>query len=763
MRRWLMLLFIAFTPASMVWARSPVSSPRASAPELQEVIVTAERRQENIQHTTLAIEAISGNTLVNAGVNDIAALTRMVPGVHIGVAASVPQVYIRGVGSNYMNAYDSPAILMSIDGVPNSEPWVSTGELYDLARVEVLKGPQGTLYGRNSTGGAVNIITNRPALGRRGGYVSVDVGNYAQIGTTAALDMPLSRTVAARVAFHRLKHQGYLTNGYNDANQTAARAELLWKPSEYRMSLLLEADFVHVREKGSGDVPISPTGAYANPSNPWQAPPPGDPLVPADQPRCIGPTVHVAFPYCYQTDGFRRMDNWRLNAQFKWDLGFGTLTVIPAYWHIHANIFGHPRMADNHINTTSNMRSVEARLASNPQKDSPFGWLVGVYWSIDNDHVPQNFEQPTRYPHPPYLFFPIVNPVHMMDESYAAFTQDTYQVTRAFRLTAGLRYTYEKKTKDGYQEITASAAACSYPGLTSYDALTGRCTIAEIGAAGWHSLQWLGAAEYRLSPTSMVYVRASTGEHAGGFFQGLPPDTYKPEWLNAYSIGSKNRFMDNRLQLNGELFDWYYRDMQVSTVGPLNPPTIFGSITLNAGRAHIYGFDAEARFAATARDVLGGDVEYLHAKNGKFIYPVLGPVAPGDCRSVSVSGVGGFEDCSGTDMRYAPSWNLNLNYQHIFPLSNGGSLVAEVASHIETSAWLGFDETVTERRSAYHKTDLSLLYESPSGNWSLQAYVNNVENTAVRQLFQNGSVTRSPWVFLSNPRVYGVRATVHFR
>lgn len=759
MRRWIMLLSMVLSPAATVWA----SSPTAAAPQLREVIVTAERRQENIQHTTLAIQAISGQSLVDTGANGIAALTRLVPGVQIGVAASVPQVYIRGVGSNYMNAYNSPAILMSVDGVPNSEPWASSGELYDLARVEVIKGPQGTLYGRNATGGAVNIITNRPALGRRGGYVSVDVGNYDQIETTGAVDIPLSGSVAARVAFHRLKHQGYLTNGYNDADQTAGRAELLWKPPEYRMSLLLEAEYVHEGGKGSGDVPITPSGAYANPTNPWQAPPPGNPLLPADQPRCIGPAVNVAFPYCYQADGYQRLDNWRLNAQFKLDLGFGTLTVIPAYWHIHADIFGHPRMADNYINTTSQMRSVEARLASNDDKDSPFTWLVGAYWSIDNDHVPQSFWQPTNYPHPPYRFFPILNPVHMMDESYAAFTQDTYKVTSAFRITAGLRYTYEKKTKDGYQQITASAAACSYPSLTSYDVLTGRCTIAEIGAAGWHSIQWLGAAEYRLSPTSMVYVRASTGEHAGGFFQGLPPDTYKPEWLNAYSLGTKNRFIDNRLQFNAELFDWYYRDMQVSTVGPLNPPTIFGSVTLNAGRAHIYGLDVQAKFAATARDVVGGDVEYLHAQNTQFVYPVLGPVAPGRCSSVAVQGIGGFENCSGTDLLNAPKWDLNLNYRHVFPLSNGGDLVAEVASHIETGAWLGFDETVHEQRSAYHKTNLSVTYASPSGNWTFQAYVNNVENAAVRSLLQNGSVTRSPWVFLSDPRVYGVRATLHFR
>jgi iron complex outermembrane recepter protein len=764
--RGLAFLVVTSPLSCMVWGQeSPAPAPPASpatgstaAPLLEEVIVTAERRPENLQRTAISINSISGQALTDAGATSPTDLSNLVPGVTIAQVAGLNQITIRGVSSVIQTAFQDSTTAFSVDGVFASRPTGADGVFFDVSHVEVLKGPQGTLYGRNATGGAINVITNKP-VDHYESALSLQGGNFGDVESSGMLNLPLSDTLSARGAFQTVDHNGYYTAGYDDAKNVSGRMQLLYQPS-LATSLLLSSDYFHEGGTGAGDVPINATtGAYANTGNPWQSPPAGDPLLPADQSNCVGTKLAAAFPYCYQRDGSIDNTNWRTSAQLDYNAGFGTFTFIPAYRSIDANILSHPREATNFEDTKSGQTTLEARLASNP--GSQLEWLVGTFYLHETQHVQQNFYQFNNYPHPPYTINNIVEPTDQNDDSTAVFTQETWPATSDFRVTAGARYTDEYKNHNGVQITNSAPTACAAAG-TAFDAATGRCTISESGTGEWRSVQWRAGVEYDVAQASMLYANVSTGQHAGGFFQGLPPNTYRPEKLTAYALGSKNRFLDEALQVNVEVYYWNYQDLQVTNTAPLNPSTIYGAVTLNAGRAVIYGVEPEVEYALTENDLLTADLAYMHTNTQSFQFPILGAVPVGRCHTGTTAGT---ENCSGVDLLNSPEWSGTLRVQHTFKLGAAGTLRAMADTHLESRAWLGFDESVAEERRSYHKSDAELTYDLPgsrSNHWSLSAYINNLEDTPVRAYEEISGVTRTPWVFLLPPRTYGLRINVTF-
>lgn len=213
---------------------TPAPSPAADAPVgLLDIVVTAQRRTENLQKAAIAATAVSGDVLASAGVTKVTELTSLVPALQIVPAAGAyPLFYLRGVGNFAANALSDAAVAFNVDNVYIGRPSSTTGFFYDVDRVEVLNGPQGTLYGRNATGGAINVITHKPDLGVLGGSVSAEYGNYNALRIDGAVNLPLGDTAALRFAATHVRHDGYMKDGTDDQNDIGGRVSLRWDPTE---------------------------------------------------------------------------------------------------------------------------------------------------------------------------------------------------------------------------------------------------------------------------------------------------------------------------------------------------------------------------------------------------------------------------------------------------------------------------------------------------------------------------------------------------
>jgi iron complex outermembrane receptor protein len=338
-----------------------------------EIIVTAERREESLQDSSLALQVLTADELERANLTQVHDLNTLVPGLQIGSGGNAPQIYIRGVGDFAASALSNPAVAVNIDGVYVARPQAVNSLFFDLARIEVLKGPQGTLYGRNASGGAINLISNRPSLNGVEGYIGVTYGNYDNKQLEAAVNVPFGQTVAARLAVAAVDRDGYLSDGTDDDGRVAGRLRVLWEPSA-STSLMLNADYATESGKGPGYVMLphqpgtdewtSTSSAQANAR--LAAQPPIGFLLP--------PTVD---------DSFRDNEFWNVSAEFETDLGFATLTVLPAYRHAEYAERNYPAGLRNTLpGTTAEQVSLETRLGNSSDR---LTWVIGGYFF--DEHV----------------------------------------------------------------------------------------------------------------------------------------------------------------------------------------------------------------------------------------------------------------------------------------------------------------------------------------------------------------------------------------
>ncbi len=751
-------------PGSTLAQTTKSSAPVEDADStLAEIVITAERRTESVQKSALAIDALSLSALQQQGdVKDARDLASAAPYMHIESEGVYTDIYIHGVGGGVSNAYGSPAVAFSINGVFIDHGGAAATPLYDISRLELVKGPQGTLYGRNATAGALNVIPNKPQFSDES-EVGIEYGNYHDIDVNGMFNTALSDTVALRAAFRSNRHDGYLSNGYDDDDNQAARVQLLWKASD-ALTVLGYVDYFHSGGRGQGPVPLypgqtlAPAGPlvasvpagqrYLNPSNPWQALPTS----------VLYPTL-IAPPYPQLTpvtpvDGGIDHNQYIVNFQADWDLGFATATVIPAYVYT----------GDNSVLNQAGFRSewfdrddqftLEARLASNK---GPIEWVGGLYYYHSNiDYNLNVFIQNQG------TF--TINLPKLPDESKAAFGQATLPVTENLKITAGLRYTSENKSQTGQTIVSSpsgrfdwSAASCRAPS-TFYPAIAGgaierpRCGLPNVGSLSYTSTDYKVGIEYDFTPSNMAYFNASSGFKGGGFNPGAAPNTYPPEKLHDIDVGSKNRFFDDKLQLNIEAFYWKYKNQQIAAFGVINPSNF--AYIVYPEDSHIYGASFDAAFVLTHDDRLSFTEQYqIGIIDSLFVAPIA---AFG--QTVGLNG-------AGATRSYTPRWSEHLDYAHTFHLSNNGAVVLDANSIYESKQYVsslpGVDASVGEQ-GGYHKSNASLSYRSQSSKLTVGLYVNNIENKATVQTVQQSSRSNNQFAYLDRPRTYGIRAECKF-
>jgi iron complex outermembrane receptor protein len=700
--------------------------------QLDEVVVTAQRRSENLQKTPLTISAVTGEKLESQGIKTVVDLANQVPALQItSSGGGAAQIFLRGIGSTNTTEVGDPAVAYHIDGIYIARS-TSVGALfYDIDRVEVLRGPQGTLYGRNATAGAINVITKQPKFDYEANG-TIDVGNYGAITTSGMVNVPVSETLAVRAAFQQSRHDGYVValnkgpgtggNDRYDQDDKSARVQLLWKPSDV-LSVRLSTDYLHQGGAGGGDGTYGTTRVTGDP---W--------------------TCNCA------TNIYRNNKFYSFGGEANWDLGFATLTYLTGFNFSRLDRSGENAStgAPSYFKGKDHTWSHELRLGG---RTGDLTWVAGLYRFTEDNNVDFRVFLATNS----YLSF--IQP-EVTAKSWAAFGQGTYAVTDRLRLTAGLRYTEDQKARNGGTFLTNSAGA-----ITS-------TVVLNVADAKWDALNWKVGADFDLTDSSMLYANAATGYKAGGYFDGVGANTYAPEKITSYEAGVKNRFLDNRLQLNASAFLYDYQDFQVSAVGVIAGQN--ATVTLNADKAKVYGLEFETNLVITENDRLDASLGWLHAEYTDFVLPLGDAFANNNANATMAAcytanfaaAAPRSTNFSGCRMARTPEWTLNVGYQHTWNLESGAKLTGRISSHYETGKNLEYHGFAQNKQDAFTKTDLNLTYASSDDRWSLQGYVRNLEDENVRTASSpnatTGLATNGNAEFYAPPRTYGVRLGVTF-
>ena len=746
-------------------ASSEVSSEEQDRDGLAEIVVTAQRREESLQRTAVPVSAITGDDLVQTGITDAAGIGRLVPALQVQPSGGTTSFFLRGVGTQSGNSFAENAIAYNFNGVFVSRPTAPAGAFFDLQRVEVVKGPQGTLYGRNATGGAINVLPNRPELGEFSGNINLEYGNYDSKKASGALNIPIGDTVALRLASQIVDRDGYLSDGYDDEKGEAVRASLLIEPSN-DWSMLLVADYFNQHGKGAGLVLI--------PSDTFSAPPLEDRIGGSDPRATAAIAAYAATlpapPFCGgfggfvssgcvitpQSDGFLDNKFYGVSATIEGDVGFGTLTVLPAYRRTEANYRSYLPGFLAQVKDNSDQMSLEVRLSSNT--DGPLRYVLGAFYFNEDQQADNNFSQGN------------LSQSHLVPrlktESKAVFGQLTFDLAPTLRLVAGGRYTDENKSQ------TTASAAGGLPGE-----INPPLGPPVLGTLAFERFTWKAGVEWDAGPRSLVYANVATGFKTGGFFLASPPDnTYAPENLTAYTIGTKNRFLDNRLQVNLEAFYWDYTDQQVTFVGGVRTGSgIFaqGGTTVNAGKSRIYGAELELQFAPSWADRIAANVQYLNGKYNSLQtanFSNTGAPIPTGCTvtgsRLANPGVNNARfydtDCSGKPTVQSPKWIANVNYEHTFTLGGDMELLAGARTSLSSSYYLNVNFQEGERQGAFMTSDAYLTLQGPDKVWSITAFVNNIEDEVIFARAGNRPILNFSVATLRPPRTYGLRLGYRF-
>jgi len=761
------------------------SSPAGTAAEgagtpsagLQEIVVTAQRRSENLQRAAIAVSAVSGDALASAGVTKPTELTSLVPSLQIAPGGGPYSLfYLRGVGNFSANSLSDSAIAFNFDGVFIGRPAGTTGFFYDLERVEVVKGPQGTLYGRNATGGAINIITHKADLGKTEGYVNGEYGNYDARRIDAAVNLPLGDAAAVRLSGIYVAHDAYMHDGSDDQDDKGARLSLRLDPAS-NLKITATADYFSQRGTGGSSTPVA-TGV----SNRYGLRSPQGQAYFATQPN----TVLGNYLSPITADIYQRNHSWGVSATIDWTLPFGTVTFIPAHRELALNYATVTPAFLIREHSHERQNSAELRLASND--DHPLRYLLGAYYFDEKTNIPSYIvNQQSNFNQQSY---------RTGTESEALFGRLTYAVVPQLRLNVGARYTWENKDFSGLLlsatracvrpssyfptyspgcpdavpfpfTITTPPAPVFVPGADGTITIPGM--IDETGpnarSKSFHKFTYRVGADWDITPRNLLYVSYETSFKSGGFFfDGAAGGVYRPEKISAVTLGSKNRFLDNRLQINLEAFYWRYKDQQVSH---LSLDDLGNAIfaTENVGRATFKGFEIEAQARPLTNTTLTADLQYLDGKYNNFIYTVPNQndgVSNGTaCPNAGSPGLVYTVNCSGKRPPNAPRWTLNLGAEQVIPIGEG-KFVIDARGHYQTRSLTGLQFTPIEYQKAYWQADMQIAYHAPGDRFSIGAFANNIFNKTVVALSQPVTFGLFNVASLRPPRTYGIRADIKF-
>lgn len=759
-----------------------------------EIIVTGRRREELLEDTPVPLSIATGDELMRAGIRQADGLNQLFPALSVLGTATGNLVFIRGVGNFTLLPNSDPAIGFSYDGVFITRPNATMSPFFDLERVELLKGPQGVLYGRNASGGSINLEPRQPVLGEFGGSVAGSAATSEQLQAEAAINLPVGPSVAVRLA-GSVAGQDHFLDGYSSGPRNqAARAQIKLKLGR-KVTARLSADHAHLGGVSFGSSYI---GHYS--------------YQPADGRYSFNaaPTSLSEGLYSEEAQAYRqtiflplagrnldaigsrpRQDNrfTGLHARFDADLGFGQLTIIPAWRRstidavMASSPFGFEQDED------SRQTSLEARLTGRVGRLS---WLAGSFLMNERLHVGgiTNLSTSLLYSDERY-----------QNRSRALFGTFSLDVTSTLRLAGGLRWNHDRKgyergsetfalqcqrTVDGRRSCPTAPlfSLVSSPDELPFDvpaapgtglpilvegvptgAVATRSLVVTDGRLVDRALTWRIGVELDLAPRTLFYGAVEQGYRPGGFNPATGFETYDPERIVAYTLGLRHRSDDRRLELDLEAFWWKYRDQQVSAPRPdLSTPPRVVTITDNVGNSRIAGLEAQARYRLWPGALVGGTAQYLHSRYGSFRYlqgnngvpPLTGCNAELDTATNLY-----IVDCTDQRPYNSPRWTLSLQAQQEFRVGKF-RLTAFADTHFRSARTVGSAFLPEQRVGPTWTSNAQVVLSQVGQNWELGAFVRNLEGERTPQFVIFHPVSNALVAVPGAPRQFGLRASRKF-
>jgi iron complex outermembrane receptor protein len=716
-------------PASSALAASTSDNDSAS---VEEIVVTAQKRPELLSKAPVSISAITGAALRSEGVVNPLSISNLVPSAQVTQANGI-QITIRGVSSPDGTEKGDPSAAFLLNGVYLARQQSLSGAFFDLDRVEVLRGPQGTLYGRNATAGVVNVISNRPKFDFEAA-ANGEVSNFDTQRAEAMANMPVTDTLAIRAAAAYNKHDSYLIDapGDNrrlgdDQDEIATRLSGLWKfGSGQQGSLLLIGDYAH--QGGGGPMPVRVQDFFTNylTANP----------IYFDAGSAARRTVR--YPFISQPNQDNKI--YGVSGELNYDIDPIGITYLGSYrvfdrHNLQVGVFPKtPAYPDNMVSGRTHQQSHELRVST--RSGGPLDAVLGLYYFqeiTDNaNNVLPNYSG--------YSVFAFLQRL-VVGDSKAVFGQATYHINDALRVTGGLRYSDDLKSRQG---LTIGQQGSTVPDPALYTVLTvndARTTSSK--------LTWKGGVDYDVTDKVLAYGSVATGYKAGGFNDGcsagspncLVPTAqnrlfYNPEELTAYEAGLKGRYFGGILSLNLTAFFYNYTNLQLNSQQEAPAPP--GQVTLNAGKAHIKGGEIEAVFVPDRLDRFDLSVALLNAKYVSY-QPKIGI------------------DYAGRNLDNSPSAVVVAGYTRTVPLPWGAKIAARAETRF-SSSFLETDFNIPAqfRQPAYTTSNATLTYTAPNDRWYTEGFIKNIEDKIVFSGYGSGRV------YASDPRLFGMRAGVRF-
>lgn len=709
---------------------------------LEEVVVTAENRSVSAQKVPITLDLVTGKTIQKQGVTDLVQLQAIAPSLNIITNTIFNQINVRGVGSNQGAAeLSDQAVTVGIDGEYINRPVALNAALFDLDRVEVLKGPQGTLYGRNATAGAVNIIAKKPTQTREAD-LGLSYGNYNSLKLNGMVNLPLGKIAAVRAAGILNKHDGYRessgTGAFNgridNGNMWAARLGLSVNPIK-ALSIYVAGELSKVDQQAPSQYGV-PMGN----------------LTELKDKEPISWTTTLPNDYPVATAGFMKIDQSAIRGKIAYDFGKAILSYTAGYRNVamtgYQPLNGYlPETNSFHNDISSSTQSHELRLNGETAKLS---WQVGGFYGDEDQNTARGLLLVSAAGafggQVPFLNFFIRD---VNSKTSAIFGQATYNVNEKLGLTFGIRNTSDKKVLGGGNLASAPFGPPSiirffYPNVPTSATQAGMKPFEGIPTEGsWNRTTWLAGLEYKVDANKLLFAKVSTGYKAGGF-DNL--GQYNPESLTAYEIGSKNKFANNKLRLNASAFYYDYKDQQVT----IFISTAIGGAIQNAGVSTVKGLEIDGEYVATRADRFRFSVNFLDAK-----YDDLKTVA----NRVGAAVIE--RNLAGNVAPMAPKWTLTAGYNHDFKIGKG-ILNAGIQTLFKSDYYTTAFNYAMDKQKAYTKTDINLTYTTQGGKFDIGVFAQNIEDNRIITFsgFNGGNINTYNWIF-GSPRLIGAQLNFH--
>lgn len=731
----------------------------AAAPNdggIEEIIVTAQKKSENMQKVPISVAAVTGAAIADLHATTLQALQGTVTNIQIGNFSNTPNnavFSIRGIGVIEPDPYAGNTVAVVVDGIPQYFSIGALLDLYDVDRVEVLRGPQGTLFGANTTGGVVNVVNAQPT-NELGGKLDASYGNYKHLTLGGVLNAPLGDTLAARIAVSHDQHDGFVTNVVDGSdmgrrNTTIIRGALKFTPSS-NFDATLSGEYDRGRNGAAivvaGDLPGEAEYVAPGVQNMYVSP-----CLPAGSP-CKAPDKYLSaragVPDQNDVDTIRGTLTMNLR-----DTAIGDITSVTGYKHFrqfdYTDQDGTPLFLDDTRRRTTGRQFSEELRTDIHATDAIELVLGGFYMSTHYDH-----EQDFRIQFAaPGLFQR--NLQEQSNYSASAFAQSYVQLGDRLRLQAGLRFTHEHT-----EMLASTATSIALGGTTTFDgtAPDGTANLSlgtvapPLGVKSWNNVGWKIGLDYRIDDNTLLYGYWARGFKSGGFTgrigiaQDLGP--YKPEHVDTIEGGIKADLLDHHLRTNLAVFYTSYRDMQLAQIYFVGTGANLtqGNTILNAASSTIKGFELDVTAAPTRGLTLTGSLAYLDAKYKNF--PFLQPS-------------GAILDLAGQRLQNAPKWSATAGATYEFPVFGGNGRINAQYSYVSEKLETSIVNTARATIQPTHLVNGNLDWSPAGDHFTIGLWARNLFNKHYL-----ASVFDAPGtlglVNYASPREFGVSAKYNF-